>query len=44
MGMIKELYDFVSEKGLEMHTSKHEGKHTGLLSSGLMALSTTAIP
>lgn len=27
MGMIKELYDFVSEKGLEMHTSKHEGKH-----------------
>ena len=25
--MIKELYDFVSEKGLELHTHVHDGKH-----------------
>lgn len=27
MGMIKELYDFVSEKGLELHTHVHDGRH-----------------
>ena len=27
MGMIKELYEFVSEKALEMHTHVHNGKH-----------------
>jgi hypothetical protein len=27
MGMIKELYDFVSEKGLELHTHVHNGQH-----------------
>lgn len=27
MGMIKELYDFVSEKGLELHTHVQNGKH-----------------
>lgn len=25
--MIKELYDFVSEKGLEMHTHVYNGQH-----------------
>lgn len=27
MGMIKELYDFVSEKGLELHTHVYNGQH-----------------
>lgn len=27
MGMIKELYDFVSEKGLELHTHVNKGRH-----------------
>jgi len=27
MGTIKELYDFVSEKGLELHTHVNNGRH-----------------
>lgn len=27
MGMIKELYDFVSKKGLELHTHVNNGRH-----------------
>lgn len=27
MGMIEELYDFVSDKGLEMHTFSHDGRY-----------------
>ena len=27
MGAIKELYDFVSQKGLELHTHVYNGRH-----------------